>query len=344
MREMAHTDMGGRGAGGFVAADEYMHEPTADPQFNESMYFNFVDPASGHSLLIRMGNRANEGFAEVTVLLYRPGGGAAIHFERAPISDNSRFDAGGLRFQVLEPLQRLRVTYSGPANLLAKGLDLADPGPALKASPIDALEIDLEYQNLIPVYGLAGNEDAVGGIAGGEETIASRHYQVPCRVRGTVRLEGEVHQVDALGYRDHSWGPRKWQAPRYWRWISGICDERNVFVGWVTRVGDQRPPGNGMVLRDGRPALVREVRVQSTYGAPPHYPETMALELKTDAGVFRVTGRVLALVPLRHRREGSVARLAEAVCEYQLDGLTGYGFSEYHDLIEDGLPVGITEA
>ena len=62
---------------GFDVTDEYMHEPTDHPQFNESMYFNFVDGNSGLATLIRMGNRANEGRAEVTVLLYLPGGGAA---------------------------------------------------------------------------------------------------------------------------------------------------------------------------------------------------------------------------------------------------------------------------
>jgi len=341
---MAEEVLGGGGSGGFDASDEYMHEPTADPQFNESMYFNFVDPASGHSLLIRMGNRVNEGYAEVTVLLYRPGGAAAIHFERAPISDNSKFDAGGLRFDVVEALQKVRVSYAGPANLLASGLDLADPGPALKTSPIGRLELALLFENLIPVYGLAGNEEAVGGIAGGEETIATGHYQVPCRVSGTLTLDGAIQKVQALGYRDHSWGPRRWQAPRYWRWVSGICDERNVFVGWVTRVGGSRPPGNGMVLRDGRLSLVRAVDISSTYGPPPNYPETMNLTLRTDEGTTQVTGRVLAIVPLRHRREGTVARLAEAVCEYKLNGLKGFGFSEYHDLIEDGVPVGMAEA
>ena len=39
-----------------------MHEPTDHPQFNESMYFNFVDQTgSGFATLIRMGNRVNEG-------------------------------------------------------------------------------------------------------------------------------------------------------------------------------------------------------------------------------------------------------------------------------------------
>src|SRR5689334_15146600 len=110
------------------AVDEEMHRPTAEPQFNESMYFNFVDQSgSGFASLIRMGNRVNEGHSEVTVLVYLPDGSVAAHIERAPISDNDRFEAGGLRIDVLEPLQRVRVRYDGEAHHLAQGRDLIDP-------------------------------------------------------------------------------------------------------------------------------------------------------------------------------------------------------------------------
>ena len=95
---------------GFDIADEYMHAPTDHPQFNESMYFNFVDGKSGFATLVRMGNRANEGHAEVTVLVYLPGGGAAFHFERADIKDNSAFASAGLRFEIVEPFKHSRVT------------------------------------------------------------------------------------------------------------------------------------------------------------------------------------------------------------------------------------------
>ncbi len=105
---------------GFDLADEYMHAPTDHPQFNESMYFNFVDGKSGLATLIRMGNRANEGHAEVTVLVYLPSGGAAFHFERADIEDNSAFDAAGLRFEIVEPFRRSRVTFDGNVRMMAQ--------------------------------------------------------------------------------------------------------------------------------------------------------------------------------------------------------------------------------
>ncbi|MCZ7527168.1 MAG: hypothetical protein M5U14_12770 [Acidimicrobiia bacterium] len=326
------------------ATDELMHEATDDPQFNESMYFNFVDGKRGFSTLIRMGNRVNEGHAEVTVLLYLPDGGAAIFFDRSPIETNDRFDSGGLRFDVVEPLEHVRVTFAGDAHVLADGRDLADPKRAFAESPVRPVRLTLDYGS-IALYGLGEGDDAIGGIAGAEDSIATGHYQGPCRVTGTVTIGDEDHAVEGLGFRDHSWGPRKWQGPRWWRWISCLCDEQNGFVAWLTKIGDTVAPPRGMVMRDGNLSLVRSAEVTSTYDPDlPHYPATMDVTLGTDEGEWKAHGERLTLVPLRHRREGVTARLSELVCRYDFEGLEGYGISEYHDLMLDGIPAGMGEA
>ena len=55
-------------------SDEYMHELGPEPNFNESMYFNFFDREKSIGGFVRLGNRANEGQAEMTVTLYLPDG------------------------------------------------------------------------------------------------------------------------------------------------------------------------------------------------------------------------------------------------------------------------------
>lgn len=331
--------------GKFVPADENMHRPTEHPQFNESMYFNMVDGVHGFATLIRMGNRVNEGYAEVTVLVYLPDGAAAIRFARPGITGNDAFDAAGLRFEVVEPLRRMRVTFDGTAYRLARGTDLADPKKAFTESPEVPLRLALDYENLVDVHGLGDEDDAVGGIAGAADTIATGHYQAPCRVAGWVELDGERREISGLGFRDHSWGPRVWQGPKWWRWVSCQVDDRSGFVGWITRIGDTRPPAKGMVLRDGKLSLVRAVELESAYGPDPHYPESMRIALTTaDGDTVKASGTVTAVVPLRHRRDGTTARLAEVICRYDVDGREGWGISEYHDLMLDGVPAGLGEA
>jgi len=83
--------------------DEYMHALEEASNFNESMYFNVYDPTERIGGFLRLGNRANEGYAELTTCLYLPDGRVAFTFHRPEISTNDAFDAGGMRFEVTEP-------------------------------------------------------------------------------------------------------------------------------------------------------------------------------------------------------------------------------------------------
>ena len=76
-------------------ADEYLHELGPETTFNESMYFNVYDPAEQVGGFVRLGNRANEGYAEMTTCLYLPDGRVAFMYNRPEISHNDAFAAGG---------------------------------------------------------------------------------------------------------------------------------------------------------------------------------------------------------------------------------------------------------
>src|SRR3981081_323978 len=100
-----------------------MHELGPEPNFNESMYFNFYDPTTQLGGFFRLGNRANEGHAEMTNCIYLPDGRVAFLFGRPKIHSNDAFDAGGLRFEVVRPFQELQVSYHGKVVLLDNPLD-----------------------------------------------------------------------------------------------------------------------------------------------------------------------------------------------------------------------------
>ena len=78
--------------------DEYMHPLEEATNFNESMYFNVYDPTERVGGFLRLGNRANEGYAELTTCVYLPDGRVAFMFNRPKIAHNDAFDAGGTRF------------------------------------------------------------------------------------------------------------------------------------------------------------------------------------------------------------------------------------------------------
>jgi hypothetical protein len=321
-------------------ADEDLHPPTTDPNFNESMAFMFHEQKPGGAAgILRVGNRVNEGWAEMTVLVLLPDGRAAIRFERPEVQESS-WQHLGLSFEVLEPLRRARATYAGPARLLPSSLDLANPKAALSSSPEVDLRIDLEYGAAGPLFRLGEGDPFL-------DAIATDHYQGVCTIAGTMTLDGFVNSIAAVGWRDHSWGPRNWQGVRYWRWVSCFVDSDNYFAGWLHGVGDAPcSPGMGVVRRRGRTSPLVRMELTSGYSAAPeHYPVANALKMTTAKGeVFGARGTAYHTVPLRHRRDGVTTRITEIVCRQEFDGLVGYGFSEYLDTIIGGVPAGLDEA
>ena len=94
--------------------------PVRASNYNESMYFNVFDHSKKMGGWFRLGNRPNEGYAEMTCCIYLPDGRIGFMFGRPEISTNEVFDAGGMKFEVLEPFKTLRVRYSGKILLLEK--------------------------------------------------------------------------------------------------------------------------------------------------------------------------------------------------------------------------------
>src|ERR1700746_2545309 len=98
--------------------DEMTHKPDASVNFNESVYPNGFNAASPVGGWMRLGNRVNEGYAELSVCLYLPGGRVACQFQRPAIDGNDVFAAGGLSYEVLEPFRRLTMSYQGTVMVL----------------------------------------------------------------------------------------------------------------------------------------------------------------------------------------------------------------------------------
>ena len=61
--------------------DDLLHPLEEASNFNESRYYNFFDAAAGLGGWVRMGNRPNEGYAEMTVCLYLPGRAGRVHLQ-----------------------------------------------------------------------------------------------------------------------------------------------------------------------------------------------------------------------------------------------------------------------
>ena len=133
--------------------DEYNHEPDEASNYNESMYFNVFDHNKQMGGWFRLGNRPNEGYAEMTCCIYLPDGRIGFMFGRPEISTNDVFDAGGMKFEVIEPFKSLRVQYKGKILLLENPKDMLNPSKAFKENPRVECEADINISGISPMFG-----------------------------------------------------------------------------------------------------------------------------------------------------------------------------------------------
>ncbi len=330
-------------------ADEYTHELGPEPNFNESMYINVFDPANGLGGFFRLGNRANEGYAEMTVCLYLPDGRVGFMYKRPTIEGNDRLDAGGLTWEIVTPFEELAIRYEGKVVVLDDPTQMADPKAAFTDNPYAECVVELTFTGQGRASMFGGEPDEPHEKPG--EEFAKGHYEQLVEGRGVIRVGDEEWEIAGFGLRDHSWGPRYWQAPWYYRWLTANVDRDFGFM--ASRVAKQDGPGTrgGFVWEDGKVHLCDEVEISTDYEGDDSYHRAIRGTLRSSkAGKeWQFTGSVMNLIPLRNRRQDPdgntlVTRISEGMTEWTLpDGRKGYGLSEYLDQIVDGQPVGTAE-
>jgi hypothetical protein len=328
--------------------DEYTHVPDKASNYNESMYFNMFDRAKKIGGWFRLGNRPNEGYAEMSVCLYLPGGRVAFMYGRPKIADNKAMNAGGLKIEVIEPFKRLRLTYDGKVVVLDKPNEMAEPSQAFKNNPTVGCTVDLEFEGVSPMFGgETVNADGTPLAVDAEKSFAKAHYEQHVAARGHFTVAGERFDVSGYGLRDKSWGPRYWQAIHWYRWCPmNFGADFGMMLSIVAgETGDPRV--GGMVLKDGQYDLINELSIESDWDEDGNQTALRALVGTEGGSRYKVEGRVISLIPLRNRRKAPdgqelVTRIAEGFTEYVCDGQVGYGMSEYLDQIVDGKPAGLT--
>jgi hypothetical protein len=324
-----------------LETDDFMHPNTGESNFNESAYYNFYDPGSRLGGFVRIGNRANEGYAEMTVCLYPPDGTAAFMFKRPEITSNERFAAGGLAFEVRAPFREHAIRYEGTCCLLARPLDLVDPRRAFGDNPHRPVTIELRWEGLSPGYGGESRVERDGAwvsapVERAGQEFARGHLEQHGRAVGRVVIDGRVFEVDGPGLRDHSWGPRYWQAPRYYRWLTMNFGSEAGIAAALTVQRDGSEHHGGYLWRRGEPnRLLGRVEVETSAGPEGFHGALTARLHPGDGGApEQVEGRVLSMVPLRNRRGGVTTRIAEGLTEWRWGERVGYGWSEYLDHVD----------
>jgi hypothetical protein len=323
------------------AEDEYPHAPDASPNFNESVYTNAFDPVSGMGGWARIGNRVNEGYAELSVVLYLPDGRVACQFGRPEITANDRFVAGGLSYEVVEPFKRVTMRYDGELMLLDDPELLRTP-KLLGQAPRVPGRLVFEHTAASPIHGGIPTLPDQPTMYGRDFSL--NHFNQHTKIAGSIDVGGERWEfTEARGWRDHSWGPRYWQVIYWYRlFIANFADGRAFMLLKITdEAGLSRRVG--VLLVDGVYEDVIDMDV-TTEWSDTQDPVRVHLGVRTAKRREIITGEIVTMAPLRNRRQAGeqvlVSRIAEGFTRFTWNGATGYGMTEYIERIEDGKLVG----
>ncbi len=192
-------------------SDEGLHPPGDEENWNESWYFDAISENGELGLYTRVGRLPNMGVCMFTACITGPGRPSVMAVDPAaplPAEDDAaqvvRTTAARAEHHCEEPLQRFRVAVEATAGAHA------DHSAPLRAEEGEAADIafDLTWTtDGAPYRWRYGNR-----------------YEVPCRVAGTVRVDGGDVEFEGTGQRDHSWGARDWFAVD-WMWSALRLDD-----------------------------------------------------------------------------------------------------------------------
>lgn len=325
--------------------DDYNHAPDAASNYNESMYFSVFDREQRCGGWVRLGNRVNEGHAEMSFCWYLPDGRVAFMASRPEISTNERMDAGGLRFEVLAPLERHRVTYQGKVCLLARPHEMSDPRRAFRENPIVQAKLEIEHRAASPCPGgEIVRADGTPLPSDPAKGFAKAHFDQMMYGEGTLEVDGVRTFVRGAGARDKSWGPRFWQNIAWYRWMHFHVSPSLSFIATVISNDGEKHETRGLCLSKDGVCELEGGELTSQWDEH-GYVRSLDFRTRADGVDYDIHGDVLSLIPLRNRREGpdgrmQTTRITEGMTAFTCNGAPALGMAEYLDQIVDGRAIG----
>jgi hypothetical protein len=291
--------------------DEHAHPAGPERLFNESWYFDLVDPVRGVGAYVRLGTYPNLDRSWYTAVICGPGRPTvAIVDLHAPLpaDDLSLGTAAFTATQAITaPLERARISLTGA------GLAYDDPAMLLRGGNGRdvAVALDLTWVTEGTPY----------------QYRLTPRYEIPCRVHGTMTVDGETLTIDGPGQRDHSWGVRDWWSMD-WVWFAAHLDDGTRLHGLDLRIPSAPQIGIGYAQGPGTAIHELESVVADTTIGRDGLPTRARLKLQPGDLELEVT-------PLGHGPllladdDGRVAEFPRAWCRVETaNGRSGVAWIE----------------
>jgi hypothetical protein len=271
------------------------HSADSDaPTWNESWYFNFVDPEQRIGGYARIGLLPNTRCANMWFALFKDGEQVydRIRFARplptGDIDDANGLELDGLRLRAIRLLEQYRVQYEDPYT---------------------GLSLDLTWDAVHPSY---------------NNSLRHLHLEQAATVVGQLNWRGQTYTLKGPGFRDHATGKRDWEAMGSHELVWPAFEDGTALG--IVSVHHRRGTVDGLWSWDGsafsKPGL-RDLKLQTdARGIPTGIHATLSEPGKPD---LQVEGSVLSVCQAFF--DGY--RLHECMARYVAsDGRVGHGLLE----------------
>jgi hypothetical protein len=249
----------------------------------------------------------------------------------------TRFGAGPLEFECIEPFRRYRTTYDGAATDARFGDFTHSMQPEGVRQAHIQFEIDCETAVPPWVQGTM-SEDAKHMMSGGKETefMGGDRLEQLCRAKGRIVIDGVERRFSGGALRVRRQGIRNDSG--FW----GHCWQSALFPGGKAFGYIAYPPGpdgnpsyNEGYIFLGKGGLIPARAVKSPW--LDHFQcsgEDVSLEFETPKGRIRIEAITAMGMPTISRGAGGFPPLFQSIVRYRWDGEEAYGMMERSNLPE----------
>ncbi len=265
---------------------ELPHKPAGTPNWSENYVFCGFDPKAGIGFYHHMARMPYD--PEIwrgAFGMMLPGGEVLVakdHGRLAPGADQAGPASPSLAFVCREPFRRWEIRYDGVARLTTTG---ALTTGLLRDGPTVPVRLEMTFEPATPPWGFGEGMET--------ETWADLHYEHSGRFSGTLRYGDELVTLEGTGYRDHSTGPRDVGPMLSHTWVHGEFGSGRAFQVFSAHTRPDQRFASAYVAR-GSELRAAEVRAVPGWEGPDGDPGPFVVELETEDGPARITGRTLA--------------------------------------------------
>jgi len=245
--------------------------------------------------------------------------------------------AGPLRIECIEPFRRWTMQFDG---LAMQSTTEAERAGERVREPA-ALAFHFEAEMAAPPWLMGGMTEAAARqmkAGDGSALMGGMRYEQLCRVRGTVTLDGEQHDIEGTGMRVRRQGVRHMGAALGHCQQSALFPSGKAFGAIVMARGAEGPEAFNeafVMTADGRKAAARVVRAPWMTSLAAGQNDA-GLVLDSEIGTVRIAGEGLLAMFDHHDFEmADTSILHQGTARYVWDGEETIGLIERCTLRED---------